>query len=373
MRPIIVVLMLALPALHAVADEQPGFTISPMIGMTYFDDGVDDDNHWSLGLGYQFDSPWAVEFVYSDLTADLEPNVGELDFSRWHIDGLYHFNEGNAARPYVSFGLGKADYNVNPGPEDDGTLLNLGVGVKWAFAESTSLRGEVKAFNGNDNIDVVNYAVSVGIHHIFGAAKSAAVAPAPAPTMAAPMDSDKDGIMDDMDRCANTPAGAPVDGRGCPLDTDKDGVYDYADACPGTTDRRASIDSRGCYVTLTEEVQVALEVKFDNDSSAAKPEHRAEVKRVYDFMVRYPLSQVTIEGHTDSRGSADYNKNLSQRRADTVASILINDFGIAASRVTAIGYGEERPIASNETAVGRQENRRVIGVVAAEVEKVQQK
>ena len=357
----------------AVAEEKPGFTISPMVGYTYFDDGVDDDTHWSLGLGYQFDNPWAVEFVYSDMSADLEPNVGNVDFSRWHVDGLYHFNQGNAARPYLSFGLGKADYNINPGPEDDGSLLNLGVGVKWAFAENTSLRGEVKAFNGSDDIDFVNYAVSFGIHHVFGAAKAATAMSKPAPVAAAPMDSDKDGIMDDMDRCADTPSGAPIDGRGCPLDTDKDGVYDYMDACAGTTDRRASIDSKGCYVTLSEEVTVELNVTFDNDSSAAKPEHRAEVKDVYDFMVQYPLSQVTIEGHTDSRGSADYNRDLSQRRADTVASILINDFGIAATRVTAIGYGEERPIASNETAMGRQENRRVVGVVSAKVETVQKR
>ena len=88
-------------------------------------------------------------------------------------------------------------------------------------------------------------------------------------------------------------------------------------------------------------------------------------------MQKYPETQVTIEGHTDSRGSAEYNRNLSQQRADTVAGILKDRFGVPAARVTAIAYGESRPIDTNDTAEGRQRNRRVVGVVEATVETIQ--
>jgi len=88
-------------------------------------------------------------------------------------------------------------------------------------------------------------------------------------------------------------------------------------------------------------------------------------------MQKYPETQVTIEGHTDSRGSAEYNRNLSQQRADAIAGILKDRFGVPAARVTAIAYGESRPIDTNDTAEGRQRNRRVVGVVEATVETIQ--
>ena len=74
-----------------------------------------------------------------------------------------------------------------------------------------------------------------------------------------------------------------------------------------------------------------------------------------------------VEGHADSNGAAAYNKQLSQRRADAVRNALIRDYGIAANRLSAVGYGEERPIADNKTAAGRSANRRVIAVMQAEV------
>ena len=86
-------------------------------------------------------------------------------------------------------------------------------------------------------------------------------------------------------------------------------------------------------------------------------------------MAQFDGTSLTVEGHTDDRGRAAYNKSLSQKRADAVRTTLINEFNISADRVTAIGYGEENPIADNATAEGRAMNRRVVGVVKAQVEK----
>jgi len=77
--------------------------------------------------------------------------------------------------------------------------------------------------------------------------------------------------------------------------------------------------------------------------------------------------KAVVEGHADSNGAAAYNKQLSQRRADSVRNALIRDYNIAENRLSAVGYGEERPIADNRTADGRRANRRVVAVMQAEV------
>lgn len=114
---------------------------------------------------------------------------------------------------------------------------------------------------------------------------------------------------------------------------------------------------------LKEKVNIELEVLFDNDKAVIKPIYFNKVAEVADFMKKYSNTTAVIEGHTDSNASDSYNQELSQRRADAVKDMLINQFGIEASRVSAIGYGESQPRASNATAEGRQQNRRVIAVI----------
>ena len=110
---------------------------------------------------------------------------------------------------------------------------------------------------------------------------------------------------------------------------------------------------------------IELKVLFDNDKSLVKPNYYPEVKRVADFMARHPEVRATIEGHTDSNASDQYNLALSQRRVDAIKKILINNYGVPAARLKSIGYGESRPIATNATAEGRQQNRRVVAVFQA--------
>ena len=114
---------------------------------------------------------------------------------------------------------------------------------------------------------------------------------------------------------------------------------------------------------LAEKVTIELEVLFETDKSIVRPEYYSKVSELAAFMVKYPNTVVTIEGHTDSRASDSYNQALSQRRVDAVKEVLITQFSIAPERLTAIGYGESQPRASNDNAEGRQLNRRVVAVV----------
>ncbi|PYE38358.1 OmpA family protein [Psychrobacter fozii] len=114
---------------------------------------------------------------------------------------------------------------------------------------------------------------------------------------------------------------------------------------------------------LAEKVTIELEVLFETDKSIVRPEYYSKVSELAAFMVKYPNTVVTIEGHTDSRASDSYNQALSQRRVDAVKEVLITQFSVAPERLTAIGYGESQPRASNDNAEGRQLNRRVVAVV----------
>ena len=105
-------------------------------------------------------------------------------------------------------------------------------------------------------------------------------------------------------------------------------------------------------------VRMPNDILFDTDSAALKPQLRSDLLVLADSLNKYPQSVVTVTGHTDSRGSAAYNQDLSERRANAVANVLFNG-GVSYSRVNTVGAGENRPIATNQTAAGQQLNRRV--------------
>ena len=106
---------------------------------------------------------------------------------------------------------------------------------------------------------------------------------------------------------------------------------------------------------------------FDNDKAIVKQEYFNEVQELAEFMQKYSNTSAIIEGHTDSNASDDYNQKLSERRANAIKQILISKFNISPDRLSAIGYGEQRPRATNKTAEGRQLNRRTIAVIKERV------
>ncbi len=166
------------------------------------------------------------------------------------------------------------------------------------------------------------------------------------------LDSDGDGVLDSKDKCPGTPRGAAVDHNGCELDSDGDGVVDSKDRCPGTP-AGVKVDRKGCAEPI-----VLKGVNFENDSAVLTAKAKAILNGVAASLKKRPDIKITIAGHTDSRGSAAYNKMLSQRRADSVRRYLASK-GVKASNLAAKGFGEEQPIATNDTAAGRADNRRV--------------
>ncbi|PYQ62550.1 MAG: hypothetical protein DMF58_01405 [Acidobacteria bacterium] len=105
-------------------------------------------------------------------------------------------------------------------------------------------------------------------------------------------------------------------------------------------------------------VQLTNDILFDFNSAALRPESQQTLRDLAGNFQRYPDETISVEGHTDNVGAIDYNQNLSERRAYSVKDYLSTQ-GVPGSRITAIGYGESRPKASNETPEGRQLNRRV--------------
>jgi OOP family OmpA-OmpF porin len=175
-----------------------------------------------------------------------------------------------------------------------------------------------------------------------------------------PKDSDGDGVYDGIDKCADTPKGVTVDSRGCPKDSDGDGVYDGLDKCPNT-EKGAKVDAKGCAIPFESEEQalVLRNILFEFNSATLTDAS----KQVLDIMA-VPLSQSNatlrfeVAGHTDSVGSDAYNLKLSQRRAESVVNHLVAS-GLGRSRLEAKGFGETKPVDTNDTADGRANNRRV--------------
>ncbi len=169
-------------------------------------------------------------------------------------------------------------------------------------------------------------------------------------------DRDGDGIMDSLDRCPENPGSKEY--QGCP-DKDGDTLVDIDDQCP---DIAGPVANNGC-PEVTIEVQKQLNdyaktILFDTGKATIKTESVAVMVDIIQILNEYPMAKFTVEGHTDSVGSSSSNQRLSEARANSVRDFLINE-GITPDRLTAVGFGEEKPIASNSTRLGRTQNRRV--------------
>ncbi|EAP87728.1 MULTISPECIES: OmpA family protein [Croceibacter] len=171
-------------------------------------------------------------------------------------------------------------------------------------------------------------------------------------------DADGDGIKDSEDNCPNE--AGPASNNGCPFeDKDGDGVLDKDDQCP---DVAGTVANNGCPEVTVEVMNELNEysrtILFDLNKSTIRSESFETLQNIADIMSEYPTAKFHIEGHTDSQGSEAYNEKLSRERAASVRTYLTTK-GVAANKLTSEGYGELRPIATNKTAAGRQQNRRV--------------
>tara|TARA_R110000868_G_scaffold83005_2_gene234462 strand:- start:8173 stop:8889 length:717 start_codon:yes stop_codon:yes gene_type:complete len=161
-------------------------------------------------------------------------------------------------------------------------------------------------------------------------------------------DEDDDGVFDRRDRCLGTPSNTPVHTNGCP-------IKEYASTL-------VEVEP----IEVADTVRVELDVKFDFNKSDVKAGSQADIKSLADFMKQYPQTTTTVEGHTDAIGSDAYNRGLSERRANAVRDVLVQQHGIDSGRVSSVGYGESQPVADNASESGRAINRRVEAEVEAQ-------
>ena len=360
---------------------------------------VDDDSDFGgkLFLGYDLMDFWSIEGFYADLgSADMvhatKPD-GTIDYKAYGLETLLYF-PGNkpGLSGFLKLGGGrlKAESDVVPIEDVEDTQVFGGVGLEYQFESGVALRGEYQYFDEDAQL------VTLNLLKRFGGA-----APPPPPVVEEPKDSDGDGVIDEKDKCPGTPAGTRVDVTGCAIDSDNDGIIDTRDKCPNTpagvkvdatgcqfvveveidsdsdgvsdkhdrcpdTPEGTQVDEKGCpFVSkqVIEEFSGVLEgVNFYTGSARLTGEAMSILNGVARRLQEHPEVNVIIVGHTDSVGSASRNKKLSLERAKSVARYLVSR-GIDPSRLKYAGKGEEEPIASNATAVGRAKNRRVEFIV----------
>ena len=283
---------------------------------------VEEGNGISLLLGKQNPNGWGYEGRAWYQVFETGSSHSS-DFYNYGIgaDLTYAFGDRTSFTPFVLAGLGVAYNDIDPNTlndDDYAAFGNVGVGfVTGPVIEvgEMRLRGEARYVYEDyaDGFGDIRY--SLGVEIPLFKTKTAG---------ADRLDSDRDGIVDGVDRCPQTPPGTRVDHQGCEL----------------------------------EDVIVLKGVLFDFDKATLRPEAEQTLQNNLGVLQRYPELVIEIAGHTDSVASDEYNLKLSQGRAETVMKYFV-DKGVDAGRMSAKGYGESQPVAVNTTKEGRAQNRRV--------------
>lgn len=329
------------PALLAGAAHaaEPGFFIGASGGQSYVDDEIDnrniddDDTGWKTYLGYNF-LPWlGVEAGYVDFGSYSSDELiegthfgADIDVTGW--DGfLVGYLPIGSVDLFAKVGAIDLETEVNTknfGTDSNSdTQLAYGVGLAWNIG-NWALRAEAEGFDDNEVDDF--YFVSAGVTYTFAREKPAPVAAAaPVAAPAKCPDADGDGVCDADDKCPNTPPGTRVGPAGCDCD-------------------------------------YTLQLQFAFDSAQLTASDKEQLDNLIPVLTNPNTSFIggVIEGHTDSIGTAAYNMGLSKRRADSVARYLESKGVDVSGRFTTEAFGLTKPIASNSTAEGRAENRRVV-------------
>jgi OOP family OmpA-OmpF porin len=362
-----------------------------------------------LGVGRMLSPNIALELNGFGGVQDGFNEVGQYGAG---LDVLMFGNVDGNFSPYVVFGAGylrsqvsEGSPNNGPFEDTDSAILSVGGGGLFRLGSFPGrLRTEVRLRNEQiDGPNLTDVVVSAGMLFPFGKVRGivpldsdgdgvidaedrcpGSAAGAIVDAVGCELDSDGDGVPDRVDQCAGTEAGVRVDATGCALDSDGDGVPDFRDVCPGTppgtlvgvdgcpldSDRDGVVDDRdecpgtaagvrvdfrGC--EIRDEIRLPG-VTFESNAATLTAGSLGILNGAVSTLERYEDIEVECSGHTDSRGAADYNQQLSQRRAQAVCDYLASR-GIDPARLSARGYGESQPIADNETMAGRLENRRV--------------
>lgn len=335
---------------HAMAQEfDDRWYLTGSAGFNLQDDDRTTRNAPFVGLGLgKFISPnWSLDGELNYQNPKFDGN-SDLNWSQYGVslDLRRHFiSEGRGWNPYILAGLGyqraEEEYDAfpspnSPGNREDGNLAaKLGVGLQTTLDKRVGVRAEIayradfddQSFAAPGESWFGDVLASVGVVIPLGPKAEAAAPPPPPPAVGpscADLDDDGDGVNNCDDKCPGSQAGQTIGPDGCPVPV--------------------SIDLKG--------------VNFDFDKSTLRPDAVAILSEATEILKRYPDLRVEVAGHTDSVGTDAYNQALSERRAKAVYDYLTSN-GVNASRLAGPnGYGESRPIDTNETAEGRARNRR---------------
>ncbi len=351
----------SLIAASLLGASEYNYELSPVAGYVYTEGNTGVENHPLYGAQFQFNNLGTLlkpEISVLFGNADFENNMGDTDIVRTAVNGVYEYATNGKLTPFAKVGLGYQYLSDHTYDNHNSLFADAGAGVKIALAKQLALKLEaLYLLDFNDYRWDSNLALLAGLNFAFGEKaqpRPPVSEPKPEPKpkpVPAPLDSDRDGVTDDKDKCPNSPAGYPVDARGCNIDSDGDGVLDPADKCPGTP-AGFSVNSDGCPLKAT------LRLNFASDSAAVDAEGVEKVKDFSTFLKNSPAYKAAVVGHTDSTASEEHNQKLSEKRAETVKSMLIEN-GVDASRLSSRGSGETQPVASNATPEGRAANRRI--------------
>ncbi|MEP0355156.1 OmpA family protein [Paraglaciecola sp.] len=316
------------------------------------------DNGTGIGaeFGYRFAPEWATRLEFSHLNIDASP--ADESGNRVGVDALYFLPED------LLYVFGGVKYTKIV---DGGSMFNLGLGKHWNVNDDVAVITEIAAYQGIDDSNDTHVGFKFGLAYTFGGTSTSTTS----------ADTDSDGVANGQDNCPGTAYGTSVDAYGCALvadvapaavvtdtDTDGDGVADDLDECANTPSTDV-VDATGCGVFIEEEVSSNIEVLFANNSSVVTNPNDSQFQDFVDFMNRYPSADALIEGHSSAPGAADYNMYLSQKRADAIRTLLVEQYGVDADRLTTQGYGETQLLDTANTAEANKKNRRIIAIVSA--------
>ncbi|AXX91539.1 flagellar motor protein MotB [Malaciobacter molluscorum LMG 25693] len=319
------------------------YEITPIIGgaITEGNTNLDDDyGVGGLSLGFNLDD----KSFFNQVELGFLNSLGEVDYrhggdtqiTRLFTNVIKDFEITKNSSIYGLVGAGVEVFSNEDNRNDSGLFGNYGIGYKYKFTDDIALKTDIRhLINADHGDNTLLYTVGLAIS--FGK-KATNVAPVQKqPVKEEPIaakkeepkkmaqldeiDSDGDGVPDSIDQCPNTPKGDFVDKVGCSLKTD-------------------------------------LNINFAFDSAKINNSYESKIKRFAEFMKKFPTTKAKIEAHTDAIGTKEYNQKLSERRALSTVEAL-KAYKIDKSRLKSYGYGESRPIATNETKEGRAKNRRV--------------
>jgi OOP family OmpA-OmpF porin len=323
---------------YAVERSDVPSYVSGMMTITNADSdrNVESSNRgWQIGAGIPLSGRLFIEGIYFDNVLETNQN-NSADYYQRGIgaDLAYSFGDRQELTPFLLIGAGMIKNDVVPDTLDDDTMYwNVGGGIVGRIADLKWLRyrGEVRLVN-DDYVDgMSDVRFSLGLEVALGSNQSAVNKEVVVEKIVyrnivvAPSDNDNDGIVDQLDRCPNTLPGARVDSTGCVVEAQIININN---------------------------------VKFKTNSSILTAESKPILMSAVAFLKDQKNLNVEIAGHTDNMGDSGFNLNLSKNRAAAVRTFLLRN-GFAPQRITARGYGESKPVATNATAMGRSKNRRV--------------